>query len=76
MYDLKNLLFFFFFFLNLDSEMLSINRLATKEQRHSELNQTNLFAKGLKEDITEEKFRAAFERFGTITSCVLKHPTQ
>jgi RNA recognition motif-containing protein len=56
--------------------MLSINRLATKEQRHSELNQTNLFAKGLKEDITEEKFRAAFERFGTITSCVLKHPTQ
>jgi RNA recognition motif-containing protein len=37
-------------------------------------NETNLFTKNLKKDVTAETLQKAFEQFGTITSCSVKAP--
>ena len=50
-----------------------MNPAATKEARRNALqkNETNLYIRGIKPDVTEEQFRAAFEQYGEINSVKL-----
>jgi len=64
-------------------EGLYINWAEKKSERAKKLreiysntvNETNLFAKNLKEEVTSEELQKAFSSFGEITSCVVKSPT-
>ncbi len=53
--------------------MKKAERLALLQKEHENtFNDTNLFTKGIRADVTQEEFVKAFSVFGEITSCALK----
>lgn len=43
-----------------------------QKEYENTFNDTNIFTKGIRAEVTQEEFVAAFSTFGEVTSCALK----